>query len=89
MARSSWKPTYINLSILKKIAKHKTANAAIPIWCRSSTILPVFKDKVFNIYNGKNFTQVKITDQKINHKFGEFAPTKKRVVHKVLKTKKK
>ena len=89
MARSTWKPTYISLSILQKIAKN-TKNTPIKVWDRSSTILPVFKDKTFNIYNGKNFTSVKInTDNKIGHKFGEFAPTKKRVVHKVLKTKRK
>lgn len=89
MARSIWKPTYINLSILQKIAKHNN-KGNIKVWCRSSTILPIFKDKTFDVYNGKNFTTIKINNNdKIGHKFGEFAPTKKRVVHKVLKTKRK
>ena len=50
MARSTWKPTYISLSILQKIAKN-TKNTPVKIWDRSSTILPVFKDKTFNIPN--------------------------------------
>lgn len=90
MTRSVWKPTFIDLNTLKKIASNSSDDNIINVWSRSSTILPIFNKKSFNIYNGKNFTTLKITnDSKIGSKFGEFAPTKKRVVHKVLKTKRK
>lgn len=90
MTRSVWKPTFIDLNTLKKIANSSNNDEIINIWSRSSTILPIFNKKNFNVYNGKNFTTLKITnDSKIGSKFGEFAPTKKRVVHKVLKTKRK
>jgi ribosomal protein S19 len=33
--------------------------------------------KVFNVYNGKDFTVVKIQSRMTNHRFGEFSKTRK------------
>jgi len=33
----------------------------------------------FNVYNGKKFIPVSVTEEMINHKLGEFSPT--RVYH--------
>lgn len=62
------------------------------IYNRSLVILPSFENKTFSIYNGKSFIQIKITNEMIGKKFGEFVFTKKRPVFKSkknLKSKKK
>ena len=33
------------------------------------------------IYNGRNFVPVEIFGEMLGHKFGEFAPTRVRIVH--------
>ena len=48
------------------------------IWSRRSSILPEFVDCSVRIYNGKTFVRCKITEEKVGHKFGEFAFTRKR-----------
>ena len=50
------------------------------IWSRRSTILPEFVGCTFRIYNGKTHFRCKITEDKVGHKFGEFALTRKRKV---------
>jgi small subunit ribosomal protein S19 len=63
------------------------------IWSRRSVILPQFLDFTFEIYNGKQFVKLKITEDMVGHKFGEFALTRKKPKHpslkKSLSTKKK
>jgi small subunit ribosomal protein S19 len=52
------------------------------IWSRRSVILPYCLNNNFLIYNGKIFIKMKITEEMIGHKFGEFAKTRKRPIHK-------
>ena len=33
--------------------------------------------KIFNVHNGKGYIRVKVQSKMINHKFGEFAKTRK------------
>ena len=47
------------------------------IWSRRSCILPQFVGCYAQIYNGKGFVGLKITDEMVGHKFGEFASTRK------------
>lgn len=51
-------------------------------------ILPGYEDKIFSIYNGKIFIQLKITKDMIGHKLGEFIFSKKRPIFKSKKKKK-
>ena len=53
------------------------------------TILPQNIDRNFFIYNGKNFISIKISEEMVGHKFGEFAITRKKPVHKSSKKKRK
>lgn len=39
------------------------------------------------VHNGKTFHKIKITQEMIGHKFGEFARTRKQAKHKALKQK--
>tara|TARA_B110000977_G_C10929985_1_gene436658 strand:- start:205 stop:483 length:279 start_codon:yes stop_codon:yes gene_type:complete len=74
MARSLWKGPSVNFRSLFKRNK---------IYTRSSFILPQFVGKTFGIHNGKFFLQVKISEQMIGHKFGEFASTRRKTKHKI------
>mgnify|MGYP003622947670 FL=1 len=47
------------------------------IWSRRSCILPQFVGCYAQIYNGKGFVGLKITEEMVGHKFGEFASTRK------------
>jgi small subunit ribosomal protein S19 len=47
------------------------------IWSRKSCILPQFVDCYAQIYNEKSSVSLKITEEMVGHKFGEFASTQK------------
>ena len=57
------------------------------IWSRRSVILPQFSEKIFEIYNGKQFIKLKVSEDMIGHKFGEFALSRKKPRHPDLKSK--
>jgi len=78
MARSVWKGPYVDPSLLKKVEKLKgqTNLAPIKTWARKCTIIPEFVGHSFLIYNGKKFIPIKISDEMVGHKLGEFSPTR-------------
>ncbi|KAG5400124.1 hypothetical protein BRARA_D00780 [Brassica rapa] len=51
------------------------------IWSRSSTILPGHVGSSVRIYNGNTHVHCKITEGKIEHKFGGFAFARKVARH--------
>lgn len=78
MSRSVWKGPFVELSLMKKVQKHKDQNIKKPIktWSRKSTIIPEFIGMTFEVHNGKKFFPVTITDEMIGHKLGEFSATR-------------
>lgn len=82
MSRSSKKPPYIAPDILKKISRQK-AGEGVPIktWSRSSEISPEMIGYVFAVHNGKNFIEVKVGEDMVGHRLGEFSPTRKFIRH--------
>ena len=79
MARSVWKGPFVDLHLLKKAeAMQEAGSRAAPIktWSRRSTILPQFVGLTFNVYNGKKFIPVSVSEEMVGHKLGEFAPTR-------------
>ena len=78
MARSVWKGPFVELSLLKKAEAAQEAGGRAPIktWSRRSTILPSFVGLTFNVYNGRKFLPVQVTENMVGHKFGEFSPTR-------------
>ncbi|MEX6724329.1 30S ribosomal protein S19 [Parapedomonas caeni] len=78
MARSVWKGPFVDLYLLKKAegAQESGAKAPIKTWSRRSTILPQFVGLTFNVYNGKKFIPVYVSEEMVGHKLGEFAPTR-------------
>ena len=78
MSRSVWKGPYVDPSLLKKVEKLKGQSNPTPIktWARKCTIIPEFVGHSFLIYNGKKFIPIKISDEMVGHKLGEFSPTR-------------
>lgn len=76
MTRSLWKGPFSEI-----------VNKNQKIWSRRSVILPYLIGKHIMIHNGKSFITLKVTDEMIGHKIGEFATTRKKAIHK-KKTKK-
>ena len=78
MSRSICKGPFVDPSLLKKVEKLKgKANPApIKTWARKCTIIPEFVGLSFLIHNGKKFIPIKISDEMVGHKLGEFSPTR-------------
>ena len=78
MARSVWKGPFVDPSLIKKVEKLKNQANKTPIktWSRKSTIIPEFVGNSFLIHNGKKFISIKISEEMVGHKLGEFSPTR-------------
>ena len=78
MSRSVWKGPFVDPSLLKKVEKLKDQSNKPPIktWSRKSTIIPEFVGYSFLIHNGKKFIPIKISEEMVGHKLGEFSPTR-------------
>lgn len=82
MSRSSKKGPYIDKKLLKKIAGLKPADSGvIKTWSRDSEISPEMVGFSFGVHNGKAFITVKISEEMIGHRLGEFSQTRKFVRH--------
>ena len=78
MSRSVWKGPFVDPSLLKKVEKLKNETNKSPIktLSRKSTIIPEFIGVSFLIHNGKKFIPIKISEDMVGHKLGEFSPTR-------------
>jgi small subunit ribosomal protein S19 len=82
MSRSLKKGPYLDEKILKKIKNlRKEDNNVIKVWQRSCEISPEMVGFTFGVYNGKEHIEVRVTEDMVGHKLGEFSPTKKFVRH--------
>jgi len=91
MSRSLKKGPIVHESLLKKIAKAKPEDGVIKTWSRSSTIIPEMVGYRFGVHNGREHTEVFVTEDMVGHKLGEFSPTRKFISHggKMAKAQKK
>ena len=78
MSRSNKKGAFVEESLMKKVQLMKKTQKKKPIktWSRRSTIFPDFVGFTFQVHNGKNFTNVYVTDNMVGYKLGEFVPTR-------------
>jgi len=82
MSRSSKKGPYVDQKLLKKIAKLKPGDkTVIKTWARDSEISPEMVGFTFGVHNGKEFVEVKISEEMVGHRLGEFALTRKFIKH--------
>ena len=75
MTRSINKGPFVDPSILQ--VKNNSN-----IWSRRSVVLPIHVGLTLKLHNGKSFLSIKIKEEMIGYKFGEFASTRKRAIHK-------
>ena len=77
MARSLKKGPYIYPKLYKKIMNSKNdPSVQIKTYSRASTIFPEMIGRIIHVHNGHKFIPVKISDNFVGHKLGEFAPTR-------------
>src|SRR3989344_3662641 len=82
MSRSLKKGPYVYERLLKKIAgKKPDATGVIKTWARASVISPEMVGFSFGVYNGKEHIPVKVSEEMVGHRLGEFSPTKKFIRH--------
>lgn len=74
MGRSKWKGPYIDEKSLKTLENSKKNKVIVS---RNTSILPKLVEKTFDVYNGKKFVEIIVTEEMIGHKFGEFSSTRK------------
>jgi small subunit ribosomal protein S19 len=87
MGRSLKKGPFVDKKLLKKVMKVKSLpreewdKHPIRTYSRASTITPEMIGLVFEVHNGKQFVKVKVIDDMVGHRLGEFAPTRKFIRH--------
>ena len=82
MSRSSKKGPFVDPNILSKISKIKPSeNTVIKTWARSSEISPEMVGYIFAVHNGKDFINVRVSEEMVGHRLGEFSHTRKFVRH--------
>lgn len=80
MSRSLKKGPFVDPRLLEKVQKSKPG-AAIKTWARASTITPDMVGMTFQVHNGREFLRVDATEDRVGHRLGEFAPTRKAARH--------
>ena len=82
MSRSLKKGPYVNERLLKKISALKSGDKTIiKTWDRASSITPEMVGFVIGVHDGRKHVPVSVNENMVGHKLGEFAPTRKFIVH--------
>nr|P50893.1 RecName: Full=Small ribosomal subunit protein uS19m; AltName: Full=Ribosomal protein S19, mitochondrial [Tetraselmis subcordiformis]CAA87752.1 ribosomal protein S19 [Tetraselmis subcordiformis] len=79
MSRAIWKGPFIDPFFFRK---NGSSNSNNKIYSRRSVVSPKFIGREVEIYNGHKWITIKIKEDMIGHKFGEFAFTRKATIHK-------
>lgn len=81
-SRSKWKSFVLNTNsdYISQIKRKK--KIPIIITNKSDIITPICKNLNFKVNNGHSYTKLKVKDNMIGHKFGEFVFTRKRHIYK-------
>ncbi|MBI2630167.1 30S ribosomal protein S19 [Candidatus Pacearchaeota archaeon] len=66
---------------VKRCNKKMEKGKQIRTHLRDIIIVPQMVGMIINIHNGKEFTQVKIVEDMLAHRLGEFAITRKEIKH--------
>lgn len=82
MSRSAKKGPYIDEKLLKKIQGLSVGSKTIiKTWARACTITPEMVGFTIAVHNGRDHLPVRIGENMVGHKLGEFSPTRKFVRH--------
>ncbi|MBI2551046.1 30S ribosomal protein S19 [Candidatus Uhrbacteria bacterium] len=82
MSRSTKKGPYIDERLLSKVRKLKPGDkTVIKTWARAATITPDMVGFTLGVHNGKIHIPVRVIENMVGHKLGEFSPTRRFVRH--------
>ncbi len=82
MSRSLKKGPFVDEKLMKKVSNLRVGDkTVIKTWARSSTITPEMVGFTFGVHNGRDFIQVRVEENMVGHKLGEFSPTRKFIRH--------
>lgn len=82
MSRSLKKGPFVDPKLIKKISKIKPEDGVvIKTWSRDSEISPEMVGFTFAVHNGKSFIEVRIAEDMVGHRLGEFSLTRKFIKH--------
>lgn len=88
MARSLKKGPFVADHLLEKVARFKRGELKeIKTWSRASMITPEMVGLEIKVHNGKIHVPVKISENMVGHRLGEFAPTRRFPGHGGIKKK--
>lgn len=78
MPRSLKKGPYVDERLLAKVkALSSGARGPLRTWARACTIVPEMVGCTFEVHNGRAFITVRVSEEMVGHRLGEFAPTRK------------
>src|ERR1700685_2501959 len=81
MSRSLKKGPFVDPKLLAKVAKQKSDGGVIKTWSRASEISPEMVGYTFGVHNGKTHIEVRVSEEMVGHRLGEFSPTRKFTRH--------
>ncbi len=83
MSRSLKKGPFIDAKLMAKVKKAKESGSLsiINTWSRDSVIFPEMIGLTIGVHNGRHHTPVKITEEMVGYRLGEFSPTRKFTRH--------
>jgi small subunit ribosomal protein S19 len=64
-----------------QLAKEGKYKKEVKTHCRSMIVTPEMLDLIIHVHNGKDFAPVHVTHEKLGHRLGEFALTRKSLKH--------
>ncbi len=82
MSRALKKGPFVHPSILKHLKRVSPGSrTVIKTWSRASTITPEMIGYTFGVHNGRIFIEVRVMEDMVGHRLGEFAHTRKFIKH--------
>jgi len=80
MSRAKWKNPFIYSNLFSQILHHTEFKTSpftyIQTKSKNSEIMPFLVGLTLQIYNGKKYIKLKITNEMVGYKIGEFIPTR-------------
>ncbi len=78
MPRSIKKGPFVDLPLAKKVSAANEGKTRRPIrtWSRRSMVTPDMVGLTIAVHNGRQHVPIYVQESMVNHKLGEFAPTR-------------
>ena len=78
MSRSIKKAPYVHPKLMKKVeaVQRSGVQTVIRTWSRPSMIMPEMVGLTLGVHDGRRHIPVFVTENRVGHRLGEFAPTR-------------